>query len=114
MNIKKEAIKMRMEDLKASIFMALSHPNRIRIVESIGSGEKCNCELVAELGLEQSNLSRHLKILVDAGILRSLRKGVRVNYRVADKRIFQIIEIAGLIAEKNIKNKAKILKGERI
>ncbi len=99
------------EELKAEILMALGHPNRIRIVESLREGKKCNCELVVELGLEQSNLSRHLKVLIEAGILISWREGVRMSYRIADKRIYEILELAGIIARSNIEMKAKALKG---
>ena len=61
-------------DLKAEILLALAHPNRIRIVELLRKDVMCNCELAPALELEQSNLSRHLKILVQAGILRSWKK----------------------------------------
>lgn len=97
-------------ELKAEMLMTLAHPNRIRILECLRSGTKCNCELVAELSLEQSNLSRHLKILVEAGVLISWKEGVRVNYRIADKRIFEILELAGAIARGNIEKKVLVLK----
>jgi len=75
-------------ELKSEILEALAHPNRIRILESLRRGPRCNCEIAPELGLEQSNLSRHLKILVQAGVLFSWKDGLRVNFKVADERIF--------------------------
>ena len=62
--------------LKAELLAALAHPNRIRIVEYLGRDVHCNCELAPALDLEQSNLSRHLKILVQAGILISWKDGL--------------------------------------
>ena len=50
------------EELKANILTALAHPNRIRILEFLKNGIKCNCEIAPALELEQSILSRHLKI----------------------------------------------------
>lgn len=85
-------------ELKAVILAAVAHPNRIRILEYIGRDVRCNCELAPALGLEQSNLSRHLKVLVQAGILVSWKDGLRVNFRVADERIFRILEMATVIA----------------
>ena len=85
-------------ELKAVILAAVAHPNRIRILEYIGRDVRCNCELAPALGLEQSNLSRHLKILVQAGLLGSWKDGLRVNFRVADERIFSILEMARVIA----------------
>jgi ArsR family transcriptional regulator len=96
-------------DLKAELLMALAHPNRIRILEHLRKGVMCNCELAPALELEQSNLSRHLKILVQAGILRSWKKGLRVNFRVADDRIFRILDIATAIARRGIEKNAEAL-----
>jgi DNA-binding transcriptional ArsR family regulator len=95
--------------LKSSIFEALGHPNRIRIVESLRQGPRCNCELVPELDIEQSNLSRHLKILVQAGILLSWKEGLRVNFKVADARTFKLLDIATALAREDVEKKAEAL-----
>jgi len=97
------------EELKANILTALAHPNRIRIIEFLKNGIKCNCEIAPELELEQSNLSRHLKILVHEGILISWKEGLRVNYKIADESIFEILDAAGNVARKAAKEKIKIL-----
>lgn len=97
------------EELKADILTALAHPNRIRILEFLKNGIKCNCEIAPELQLEQSNLSRHLKILVQEGILISWKEGLRVNYKIADKRVFDILNTAGSVARKEAKERSKIL-----
>ena len=91
-------------DMKAEILLALAHPNRIRIVELLRKDVMCNCELAPALELEQSNLSRHLKILVQAGILRSWKDGLRVNFKVADDRIFKILDVAAAIARRETEN----------
>ena len=89
-------------DLKADIIAALAHPNRIRIVECLRKDTLCACELAPALDLEQSNLSRHLKVLVRAGVLKSWKDGLRVNFRVADDRIFKILDAAALIARREL------------
>lgn len=96
-------------DLKSEILAALAHPNRIRIVEFLRKDVRCNCELAPALELEQSNLSRHLKILVQAGILLSWKEGLRVNFKVADERIFTILELATTIAKKGMEQKIGVL-----
>ena len=95
--------------LKAEILAALAHPNRIRIVEFLRNDVLCNCELAPALELEQSNLSRHLKILVGAGILKSWKEGLRVNFEVADRRIFRILDIAASIAQREIEKKSEAM-----
>ncbi len=87
-------------NLKAGVLVALAHPNRIRILELLRKDVMCNCELAPALELEQSNLSRHLKILVEAGILVSWKDGLRVNFKVADDRIFRILELAASVAKR--------------
>ena len=96
-------------ELKSEILEALAHPNRIRILESLRSGPRCNCEIAPELGLEQSNLSRHLKILVQAGLLFSWKDGLRVNFKVTDDRIFKILDIAAMIARKDTARRVEAL-----
>ena len=96
-------------DLKSEILEALAHPNRIRIVEFLRQGPRCNCEIAPELDLEQSNLSRHLKALVQAGVLSSWKDGLRVNFKVADERIFKILDIAAALARKDVERRAEAL-----
>lgn len=96
-------------ELKAEILNALAHPNRIRILEYLRRDVRCNCELAPALELEQSNLSRHLKILVQAGVLVSWKDGLRVNFKVADERIFKIIDTAAAIARRGVEQKVEAL-----
>lgn len=96
-------------DLKAGILAALSHPNRIRILEYLRKDVRCNCELAPALELEQSNLSRHLKILAQAGVLVSWKDGLRVNYRIADDRILKIIDLAHAVAKRESSQRVEVL-----
>ena len=95
-------------ELKSEVLEALAHPNRIRILEFLRQGPRCNCEIAPELEIEQSNLSRHLKILVQAGILMSWKEGLRVNFRVVDARTFRLLDIAGAIARRGVEKKAEL------
>jgi DNA-binding transcriptional ArsR family regulator len=95
--------------LKAEILSALAHPNRIRIIEYLGKEVRCNCELAPALDLEQSNLSRHLKILVQAGILISWKEGLRVNFKVADDRTFRILDSVATLARQHIDKSVEAL-----
>lgn len=95
-------------DFQAEILTAVAHPNRIRILETIRYGLNCNCEIAPALELEQSNLSRHLKILVQSGILRSWKEGLRTNYEVADKRIYKMLDIAADIAKAKLEKQTEV------
>ncbi|MCC6398850.1 MAG: winged helix-turn-helix transcriptional regulator [Bacteroidetes bacterium] len=96
-------------DVQSGILEALAHPNRIRIVEMLRQGPRCNCEIAPELGLEQSNLSRHLKILVQAGILHSWKDGLRVIFKVADSRIFKLLDLVTVLARHDVQKRLETL-----
>lgn len=96
-------------ELQADVLSALAHPNRIRIIEHLRNDIRCNCELAPELELEQSNLSRHLKVLVQAGILTSWKDGLRVNFKVADQRVFKVLDLAAAIAKRTVETQAEAL-----
>jgi ArsR family transcriptional regulator len=67
----------------ARLCRALADENRLRIVEMLGSGERCVCELTSALDLGQSLLSHHLKTLKDAGLVTDRRDGRWVYYTLS-------------------------------
>src|SRR4051794_10009715 len=64
----------------AALFHALSDETRLEVVQLLGGGEQCVCDLQASLGMAQSRLSWHLKTLKDAGIITDRREGRWVYY----------------------------------
>ncbi len=80
------------DEFVASLFASMAHPNRVRIVEMLRHGELCQCVFPEALGIEQSNLSRHIKILTSAGVLASRRDGVKIMLSIADNRIIDFID----------------------
>ena len=65
---------------QAKVFKALCDPKRLAILEQLRSGEKCACVLQEPLGLTQSGLSYHMKILCDSGIVTSRQEGKWTHY----------------------------------
>jgi ArsR family transcriptional regulator len=63
----------------AELFHAMADPIRVEVVTMLLDGERCVCDLMADLDLAQSRLSWHLKTLSDAGIIVGRREG-RWNY----------------------------------
>jgi DNA-binding transcriptional ArsR family regulator len=69
--------------LVATRFAALSHPARIEILRHLSASASCCCgEVVGRLDLAQSTVSQHLKILVEAGLVRFTADGKRSRYAV--------------------------------
>ena len=80
--------------MKSDFFKALAHPTRVRILQRLAKNDEevCVCELIAELGVEQSNLSQHLSILRKQQIITSTKVGLKVMYRVRYPEVMTILE----------------------
>jgi len=70
---------------------AMSHPLRLKILCTLGDKEVSVQDIVDEVGTSQSNISQHLAILSDKGILTSRKDANRVFYRVSDNRTLRLI-----------------------
>jgi DNA-binding transcriptional ArsR family regulator len=81
------------EDLYVKIYKALAHPIRIKIVKSLLDGPLCVCILNENVEFSQSNLSQHLKILKDAGVLKSEKDGLRILYSIKDDEIKNLLKV---------------------
>ncbi len=66
------------------VMKALSDPNRVKIVKMLQHKTMCVCEIQAALQIAQPSVSKHLKILEDAGLVISCKEGMWVNYHLAD------------------------------
>ena len=67
---------------QAKVFKALCDERRLRILELLHGGEKCACVLIEEMGMPQSSLSYHMKILCDSGVVEGRREGKWMHYSI--------------------------------
>jgi DNA-binding transcriptional ArsR family regulator len=74
-------------------FKALSHPARIKLVQELIEKDCCVGELQKCLKLSQPNVSQHLRVLKDAGILEGKRYKNQICYRIKDENIVKILQI---------------------
>jgi len=95
---------------QARLLKALAHPTRLQILEILKDGEKCVCEILPALGLEQSNVSQHLAILRQQGILDFRKEGLKVIYWAKDQRVFAIVELINQILVDRLKETEAALK----
>lgn len=72
---------------------AMSHPLRLKILCTLGGQEVSVQDIVDRVGTSQSNISQHLAILRDKGILSSRKDANRVYYKVVDARTLQLISM---------------------
>ncbi|MDX5895498.1 ArsR/SmtB family transcription factor [Rubrobacter radiotolerans] len=74
-------------------FKCLSEPMRLRLIYALMDGEKSVGELVEETNGLQANVSKHLGILLDAGILLRRKEGLRAYYRIADETVYELCDL---------------------
>jgi DNA-binding transcriptional ArsR family regulator len=77
----------------AEYFSILSEPMRLRILNLLREGEKCVQELVEATATSQANVSKHLKVMLQAGILSRRTEGTSAYYKVEDELIFELCNL---------------------
>jgi DNA-binding transcriptional ArsR family regulator len=79
-------------ELIARRFRALSEPLRVRILDLLRDEELSVTVLAEQLGAGQQNVSKHLAVLVESGMLARRKDGVHVYYRIADEGVFALCD----------------------
>ena len=78
--------------LQASLAMkAIAHPLRLKILCILGDKEVSVQDIVCDVGTSQSNISQHLAILRDKGVLTTRKEANRVYYRIGDPRTLKLV-----------------------
>jgi DNA-binding transcriptional ArsR family regulator len=95
--------------LKASLFRVLGHPTRIRILELLRDGERSVGVLQGELGLDSGGTSQQLAALRRIGLVEARRDGTNVYYRIADERVFDLLEAGKAIIARQLVQQRSIL-----
>jgi len=85
----------RTESIKqaSAAMQAIAHPLRLKILCLIGNAELSVLEIVDAVGTSQSNVSQHLAVLRDTGILAARKEANKVFYRIGDPRVLQMIAL---------------------
>jgi len=76
-----EKTRSQMEE-RAKVMKALAHPSRLFIVDELGRGERCVCELTEMIGADVSTVSKHLALMKQVGIVTDERRGKQIYYRL--------------------------------
>ena len=77
----------------SAAMQAMAHPLRLKILCLIGSQECSVLEIVEAVGTTQSNISQHLAVLRDNGILAARKEANKVYYRIGDVRVLRMIAL---------------------
>jgi DNA-binding transcriptional ArsR family regulator len=83
----------KMIELVAKRFRMLGEPFRLRLLQQLQTGEKTVNELVAALDGNQPNVSKHLALLYDSGLVGRRREGTSVVYAISDPMVFNLCDL---------------------
>ena len=95
---------------QAAVAKAIAHPLRIAIVDLLKDGEQCVCDIAEHIGAERSNVSRHLSIMVSAGVLEYRKEGLKVMYSLKTTCILGFFDCITNCIKEQAKEKQKLLK----
>lgn len=95
-------------EARAAIIKALAHPTRLFIVEELHRGERCVCDLTAQIGADISTVSRHLAILKNAGIVDDRKRGNQVFYTLKIPCILSFFGCIEAVLESNMRETTAI------
>lgn len=83
---------MQLYEKQADIAKAIAHPVRVAVLEYVKDGEQCVCDIAEAVGTERSNLSKHLAIMVNAGVLQSRKEGLKVMYCIKTPCVLKFLD----------------------
>ncbi len=102
-------------ELQADVCLALANPKRIQIINLLKSGELSVGEMTKAMGINKANLSQHLTILRQKGIVRTRREGTVIYYRIGNAKIIDACAIMRDVLTEALKNQERtaqdVLKG---
>ena len=94
---------------QAEIAKAIAHPLRIAIVDFLKDGEQCVCDIAEFVGSERSNVSRHLSVMVGAGVLEYRKEGLKVIYKLKTPCILDFFSCITGVLKQQVKDSEKLL-----
>ena len=100
---------MRLYKLKADVIAAAGHPIRLAIIDFLKDGEQCVCDIAAHVAAKRSNVSRHLGVLLTAGIIDQRKDGLKMMYSLRTPCILNFIKCVEGVLRKNAREANKVL-----
>ena len=76
---------------EVDVLKALAVPTRLKILECLKNGERCICEIIPYTGKSQPNVSQHLKVLKNTGLVEVRKEGTKFLIKVSNPKIFDVI-----------------------
>ena len=95
--------------LKAEVFQAVGQPIRLAIVQLLSEGEMCVCEIAEKVGAKRSNVSRHLAVMLRAGVLGVRKDGLKMIYELRTPCVLDVVSCVTEVVRRKIEGSAAML-----
>jgi len=82
---------------------------RIAVVNFLKDGEQCVCDIAKHVGSERSNVSRHLSVMVNAGLLEYRKEGLKVIYKLKTPCILDFFSCTTACLKQQVKDNKRLL-----
>ncbi len=97
-------------ELKAEIIQATAHPIRLAIIDYLADGEQCVCDIVDFVGGQRSNISRHLSVMLKAGVVQCRKDGLKMIYSLKTPCITKFLLCVEQALKEQMEKNAELLK----
>ena len=100
-------------EVHASICQCLANPKRLEIIHILDTREMPVTEMADKMGITKANLSQHLAIMRDKGILKSRREGTNIYYSLANPKVIQACDIMREVLFEHLRERERLVRRER-
>ncbi|HML21962.1 MAG TPA: metalloregulator ArsR/SmtB family transcription factor [Aggregatilinea sp.] len=104
-----QSLAREVSQMEADLCSAFADPTRILILYALNDAPRNVGDLAEELDIPQSSTSRHLKVLKDRGLVRTVRQGTSVQYHLADPRLIEALDILRSILRDRLAHRASLM-----
>ncbi|MEK6726024.1 MAG: metalloregulator ArsR/SmtB family transcription factor [Deltaproteobacteria bacterium] len=96
-------------EIHAGICQCLANPKRLEVINTLRDKEMPVTEMAEKMGITKANLSQHLAIMRDKGILKSRREGTNIYYSLANPKVIQACDIMREVLFEHLKEKKNLV-----
>jgi ArsR family transcriptional regulator len=105
-----DATSRKLYEMKAEIIQAAGHPIRLAIIDFLKDGERCVCDIATHVGAKRSNVSRHLSVMLKAGIVDCRKDGLKVIYSLKTPCILNFLSCVTDVLRDQVKAQTAVLR----
>ena len=105
-----DAAEKKLYEMKADVIAAAGHPIRLAIIDFLRDGERCVCDIADHVEAKRSNVSRHLAVLLKAGIVQHRKDGLKIMYSLKTPCVLSFITCVEGILRVRIDETAAVMR----